>query len=196
MSRQMLPRNARVVAVRQLFGFAEESNELVEQIEEDDVRASANYEDENDNDGQEEEGIDEEIEEDENDDFIFHIDDDESEDNDNIFSHDADTETSKDGTGWSSSYSFAGRRPARNVLTQTPGFNRGLHPQSNKEAFLVIFDEIIDIVVSYTNLAIRRISRENGFTWRTTNREEIESFLGLHFLAGMYIVFDFQNDMS
>lgn len=87
---------------------------------------------------------------------------------------------SKDGTQWTEDAQYAGRRPLRNILTENPGFRRGLHPNSKLEALFVLFDEIFDCAVTYTNISGRRL----GPQWRTTTREELNAFFGLHVLAG------------
>lgn len=97
---------------------------------------------------------------------------------------DAANMTSKDGTTWSSRISNEGRLPQRNVLTERPGFKRGFHPQTRMVAFLVIFEDIMESAIQYTNLSGRRLSRAKGFQWRATDTEEFSAFLGLHMLAG------------
>ena len=89
-----------------------------------------------------------------------------------------------DGTHWSRSAENSGRRPASNILTQREGFQRGLHPSTRKEAFLTVFDSILDTAVMYTNIAGRRLAAREGFVWKRTDREELEAFVGLHVLAG------------
>lgn len=60
------------------------------------------------------------------------------------------------------------RLPRRNILTERPGFKRGLHPQTRMEAFLVIFEDIMESAIQYTNLAGRRFGRAKGFQWLPT----------------------------
>jgi hypothetical protein len=50
------------------------------------------------------------------------------------------------------SKSTAGRAATYNICTGRQGFTLGLHPQTEREAFLVFFDTVLDICVRYTNL--------------------------------------------
>ena len=87
---------------------------------------------------------------------------------------------------WFSSRAASGRMPQHNIFTTRSGFRIGLHPESRKESFLSLCEDIIDITVRFTNLHGRRINRNNILQWRPTDREEMEAFIGLHFLAGSF----------
>ena len=78
------------------------------------------------------------------------------------------------------------------MIHQRPGVPPGIHPESEKESFLLFFDEIIEIAVRYTNLHVhaRRVistyARRSDLrkSWRPTNRAEMEAFIGLLVIAG------------
>lgn len=89
-----------------------------------------------------------------------------------------------DGTRWRTVAEAAGRLPARNVLSQRPGFQRGLRPQSRLEAFHAVFEKILFLGLTYTNVAGRRFARAKNAVWHAVDQIELEAFLGLHILAG------------
>ncbi len=89
---------------------------------------------------------------------------------------------SRSGVAWSANAFRAGRQPARNVFSGQTGFRRGLHPQNSIEAFMIIFDESIGIAVRYTNLYGRRHFQ----AWKPTTASEVQAFIGLHMLAGVF----------
>jgi hypothetical protein len=91
---------------------------------------------------------------------------------------------SRDGTEWHTQGEVVGRRALRNIMTERAGFQRGLRPKTRSEAFFVVFDEILDSVVTYTNIAGRRLARSKNFIWKATTRMEIDAFVALHILAG------------
>ena len=82
-----------------------------------------------------------------------------------------------------------GRIPARNVFSARRGFRRGIHPESRKEAFLIIFEDIVEVATIYTNLAGRRLADQ----WLVTDITEMLSFIGLHILGGEIFLFEFFN---
>lgn len=82
-----------------------------------------------------------------------------------------------------------GRVPARNVFSARRGFRRGIHPESQKEAFLVIFEDIVEVATMYANLAGRRLADQ----WLVTDFTEMLSFIGLHILGGELFPFEFLN---
>ena len=67
---------------------------------------------------------------------------------------------SQNGTEWHKRAEVVGRRPLRNILTEKPGFALGLRSQSISELFYIIFDEILDASVRYTNIAGCRLGHE------------------------------------
>ena len=180
-SRQLPERSARSIAVRRLEGFEDAEDTIHHDIEDDDVAQMHPdvIEEEVMEDGDE---IDEIVEEAE--DWAFHESIDGSEEEDDDVNLEEEELTSSDGTRWSCTAERAGRRPALNILTQRMGFQPGLHPSTRKDAFLTVFDSIVDTTVIYTNLAGRRLAARKGFVWKKTDRVEMEAFLGLHILAG------------
>lgn len=93
------------------------------------------------------------------------------------------TFNTRTGRIWSEDAIRTGRLPVRNVFTGNRGFRRGLRPETRGEAFMVLFENVIDLVVRYTNLHGRRV---NAAKWKTTTTSEINAFLGLHILAGVF----------
>jgi hypothetical protein len=77
-----------------------------------------------------------------------------------------------------------GRASSHNVFTGRPGIRVGLHPNNEKEAFLTLFDNIIDLCVRYTNLEGRRRLAAKQISWTQTSRDEMEAFFGMHMLSG------------
>lgn len=77
-----------------------------------------------------------------------------------------------------------GRQPVRNVFRGQSGFRPGLHPTSRREAFHILMDGFIMCAVTYTNIAGRRFAQDRG--WRRTDPGEMEAFIGLHMLAGVF----------
>jgi hypothetical protein len=48
----------------------------------------------------------------------------------------------------------------------------------------IIFYDILNAAVSYTNVAGRRLARDKNFMWKKTDRMEMNAFVDLHVLAG------------
>ena len=90
----------------------------------------------------------------------------------------------KNGTKLNTFISNTGRRPARNFILERPGFCRCLRPENRRDSLFVIFDDILDSVVTYTNIQGRRLAKAKGFSLKITDRAEINAFLGLHVIAG------------
>jgi hypothetical protein len=118
--------------------------------------------------------------------WVFHADSSDSDSSEMETTADTTIRTSKDGTDWHNEAERVGRRPALNILTEKPGFQKGLRPNSRLEAFHVVFDTLLDDAVLYTNLAGRRMAREKNIVWKKVSRMEMEAFLGLHMLAGVF----------
>lgn len=104
-------------------------------------------------------------------------------------------EMSPDGRAWRKGLpgNAAGRQPRHNIFTGSPGaIKRGIHPESEMEAFLIFADDIIEKSVIFTNLQGRRsVSKSDGLNvgkknWRKTDKEEMHAFYGLLLLAGAY----------
>jgi hypothetical protein len=95
-----------------------------------------------------------------------------------------DTYLSRTGFDWSPNAVRVGRTPQHNVfnINGNQGFNRGLRPLSRVESFMIIFDDIVEIVVQSTNMYGRRFVKG----WKVTSTDEILAFLGLHMLAGVF----------
>lgn len=94
---------------------------------------------------------------------------------------------------FSSQVSQMGRKNAANIFKGVPfEVKRGLHPQSERDSFLIFFDDIIDDCVIYTNLYARRyiskfnLENDSKKVWKPTDRVEIEAFFGLLILAGAF----------
>ena len=75
--------------------------------------------------------------------------------------------------------SALGRAAVHNVCTARLGFHLGLHPQSERESFLVLFD----LCVRYTNLEGRRRASTDSSNWIYADHDDMETFFGLHLLA-------------
>lgn len=182
--RNLPPRHARALAIRELHGYDEAEINIQPDIAVDDVANQAIDNNEIEVDQVEDIDDDETISEAEN--WIFFEDnsdsnDDEEEDqpppNDDFV-------LSPDGTEWRTTTNNNGRRPMRNFVAERAGFRRGLRPETRVDSLFVIFDEIFDSVVTYTNIYGRRLAIEKDFVWKRTDREEINAFIGLHILAG------------
>lgn len=93
---------------------------------------------------------------------------------------------SKDGNVWSIDCESAGRRPLHNILTDEPRFKRGLRPATITEAFFIIFYEIVNIALMYSNLAARRLAIEHGIEIKQISKDEMVAFVALHALAGAF----------
>ena len=83
---------------------------------------------------------------------------------------------SRDGTEWKTDINYAGRRFERNFVLERSGLRHGLRPDNETEAIFVIFDDILDSVVTYTNIQGRRLANKKGFSWKSTDREEINAY--------------------
>lgn len=53
----------------------------------------------------------------------------------------------------------AGRQPQANGFNGHQGFSRGQHPESQKPAFEVFFEDLIDCAVRFINLYGRRLAQ-------------------------------------
>lgn len=186
MARRLPAREARQAAIRSLEGY-EDAGEELEELEIDDIAAGVEVEEvaqSSEELGVEESAFEFDVDElvEDAEDWIYFENVDSESDHEVEAEEEVETQfiTSRDGCQWTEDVQYAGRRPLRNFLTETPGFRRGLHPTSKLEALLVIFDEIFDGAVSYTNITGRRL----GSKWRPTTRAELDAFFGLHILAG------------
>jgi hypothetical protein len=79
-----------------------------------------------------------------------------------------------------------GRQRRENILRQQPGPSRAIiqtatTPKGALRSFLT--DEILNIIVVHTN---EEGSRRRGNLWRETSKEELEMYVGLLLLAGVY----------
>ena len=176
------PRRAKLEAERRLFTQEEEEDQFEDEIQDDDYATletlpneTIEYTDE----GSIVEAHDDVLAEE---DVHVAIDSDSSESGDEVEGNDVLTAPS--GMTWTRRMEHnttAGRIPERNVIRVKQGFKCGLNPATKREAFLITFDAIIDLVVHYTNLYGRRNYSE---AWKNTSRIEMEAFLGIHILAG------------
>lgn len=101
--------------------------------------------------------------------------------------------TSRNGLRWHDTplQGAMGREPALNIVHERPGPRRGIHPENEKEAFLMFTDEIIEEMVRFTNVEGRRQTRmlnrgAQQRKWIDTSRAEMEAFVGLHLILGAY----------
>lgn len=183
MERRQLPRrNARVLATASIYNVSvPEDDDIFEEVLEDDdyineildPLADNNVEGDADSDGV----LDEEH-------VMLQSSDESSDDEETITGL-----VSQSGKVWTDQRNVEGRQPVQNVFRGRQGFRLGLHPQSRKEGFLVLFDEIIDSVVRFTNLQGRRLSHRLGIQWHATDLIEILAFIGLHLFSGNYFLF-------
>lgn len=97
--------------------------------------------------------------------------------------------TSADGHVWHQEPAAAqGRAPVRNIFRgrSTGSFRPGLHPRSRAEAFAVVTAAVLEETLRQTNKAGRVLARLRGMTWKTCSLEELQAFIGLHFIAGAF----------
>ena len=102
--------------------------------------------------------------------------------------------SSSNGLQWHDNpFVTTGRVRQENILRENPGPKRGLHPTSEREAFLIFVDDVIDDAVHYTNLQGRRIvqkfnrgQRRRRKVWHDVSRDEMEAFIGLNMILGAY----------
>jgi hypothetical protein len=181
MSKRQLPqRNARTVANALIYNVpVEEEDEFENELEEDDYvnEVIAPQQDDSTVDDVEEQ---DDVLDEENVNVESSSDDDSVEENDN-----SDL-LAPSGLIWTTTRSNQGRQGAHNVFLSQQGFRTGLHPQTRLEGFLVLFEQIIDITVRFTNLQGRRVGHRLGTEWHTTDKHEILAFIGLHVLSGKF----------
>ena len=110
---------------------------------------------------------------------------------------------SSNGTQWQNSSLSSGRESIANIFHGRRGFSPGIHPIDEKEAFLSIFHNLVNIVILNTNKSGRRFHKQSGQPWKTIEEDEIWHFLvcstkiiqifftkysailtGIHFIAG------------
>ena len=78
-----------------------------------------------------------------------------------------------------------GREPVRNSFRPSHvGFSIGFHPQTPSEAFKAFFGDSLHLSLLHTNREGRRIAASNHTTWIPISMTELESFVGLHLIAG------------
>jgi hypothetical protein len=103
--------------------------------------------------------------------------------------------TAKNGLQWRSEplLNASGRVTEPNIIHEHPGPKCGVHPQCEKEAFLMFTDEIINEMVRFTNLHGRREVRGlNSSTvghrkvWVEVSRKEMDAFIGINLILGAY----------
>jgi len=186
----MNSRRAKTIAKNIIFGNdMEESNDEMEQeLEIDDVANDGSDEvDEDDIDVDlvlNMENSDDEVLDEAN---LVDMESDDSESEDEIQGENNANFISANGLQWTNLPPAVGRRDASNIIHNVrPGFRTGIHPNSNVEAFNVIMDNILDLVVHYTNISGRRKGKVSGLTWKKTTRKEIDAFIGIHILGGAY----------
>lgn len=92
-----------------------------------------------------------------------------------------------------SQHGAGGRQAQHNIFRGEPfAIARGINPSTPCEAFLMFTDFMIDEMVIYTNLQARRQVRDYNRinntqkVWKVTDRTEMESFVGLLILAGVF----------
>lgn len=183
-SRELPTRRARSAAIRELQGYDEAAIHF-DHIGEDDV---ANFAEDRADDmdlSDEVQVVDDETAENAEE-WAIHFEEASasSDDEDSAFSLLTDSYHSRDGTEWRTNTSEQGRRPARNILEERAGFPPHIRPTTFADGFYVVFDEILDSAVLYTNLYGRRLARDRNFEWKRTDRTELNAFIGLHILAG------------
>jgi hypothetical protein len=118
---------------------------------------------------------------------------------------------SASGVRWSPYLALAGRARDANIFRSRVGFRPGLHPVTRTESLEVFFEKCWNITVRFTNLqgkfstlqlckvlgsqslffaatsyfSGRRLAAAQDRTWKTTSREEIMAFFGLHVMSGV-----------
>jgi hypothetical protein len=83
----------------------------------------------------------------------------------------------------------AGQPAERNIIRHRPGFIPGLRPGSEKESYYVFAVHIMDELVRFTNLEARRQCRLLPWLaniWYDVDLIEMEAFIGIHLLCGVY----------
>ena len=82
-----------------------------------------------------------------------------------------------------------GRAARQNVMHHRPGFQQGLHPTCEMEAFSVFSSDLLDTIVRYTNLEARRRILQVPWlktVWKDVDLVEMQAFIGIHILCGVY----------
>lgn len=103
------------------------------------------------------------------------------------FSDQCDILVSPSGQEWKRQPpSESGQRPTRNIIRTRPGVTSYAKARVHDElsAFKLIFDDaMVETIVAETNREGIRVSSDN---WKTTSKAEVEAFLGLCILRGVY----------
>lgn len=86
---------------------------------------------------------------------------------------------SSNGTQWQNSSLSSGRESIANIFHGRRGFSPGIHPIDEKEAFLSIFHNLVNIVILNTNKSGRRFHKQSGQPWKTIEEDEMLVFLGM-----------------
>lgn len=93
---------------------------------------------------------------------------------------------SRKGSYWSELSPSQGRTPSRNILRSqsgpAPGLTTTVSPKDAWELFIT--DNIIQEVITCTNLEGWRGATARGREWKNVNKDELIAFIGLTLLAG------------
>ena len=87
---------------------------------------------------------------------------------------------SPSGIEWNISKAATGREHRANIFTGRRGFVPGLRRTDEKEAFLVVFHDLIETALLFTIKSGRRFASHSGglHQWKNVEREEMLAFLG------------------
>ena len=88
------------------------------------------------------------------------------------------TFVSPNGIEWKNSNQSTGRENTANVFAVKRGFLPGIRPCDEREAFLSIFHNLVDIALLNTNECGRRFHRESTLSWKPIDDDEMLAFLG------------------
>jgi hypothetical protein len=103
--------------------------------------------------------------------------------------------TAKNGVQWSTEAyrNAAGRVQRANIIRETAGPKRGIHPQNERESFLMYTNEMIEETLRFTNLQGRRSvqafnarQRRRQKVWTEISRPGMEAVIGLNIILGAY----------
>ncbi|KAL1488145.1 hypothetical protein ABEB36_015103 [Hypothenemus hampei] len=93
----------------------------------------------------------------------------------------------KDGKKWRKFVSTRNIRTRQeNIISHLPGaISEGKKAITSVDSWNLIFDNIVNLVVSYTNLYIQKVfeNYKDQYDVRLTSKEEMKAFLGLLYLS-------------
>lgn len=79
---------------------------------------------------------------------------------------------------WQFTRPAGGREPRANIFTCRSGFLPGLRPANETEAFMSLFNELVQTALLYTNKSGKRSARTPAVTWKFVTKEEMLAFIG------------------